>query len=124
MSSPSASAAASSEDQNERREQVECPVCLNRFDHTTKARLPRLLSCGHSLCTSCLEAIYKKSSGSAIKAVHGGVPASDVSASMSASAAAAAAADASIDANQGLATSSNATLFYPHHFFLLLYYLV
>ncbi|OMJ76298.1 hypothetical protein SteCoe_24355 [Stentor coeruleus] len=36
---------------------LECPVCLNRLTSSLK---PKILNCGHSLCTDCLLSISKK----------------------------------------------------------------
>ena len=37
---------------------LECTICNNPFDET--ARLPRLLPCGHQLCTACLAGLVKQ----------------------------------------------------------------
>ena len=39
-------------------EALECSICCERFDNQT--RCPRLLSCGHSFCSNCLEKLFNE----------------------------------------------------------------
>ena len=39
---------------------LECAVCLEPFHPTDEAKIPRLLTCGHSVCASCLPALDRK----------------------------------------------------------------
>ena len=34
---------------------LECTVCLDAFSHNQEIKQPRLMACGHSLCTACLQ---------------------------------------------------------------------
>ena len=38
---------------------IECSICMEQYNTTNK--LPRILSCGHTFCTSCLISFIKKS---------------------------------------------------------------
>lgn len=42
------------------KSKLECPVCLSSFGHDKADTLPRLLSCGHSMCTGCLTSMVKQ----------------------------------------------------------------
>ena len=54
------------ESKSELRESFDCPVCLEPF--TTKSssnsdnRNPRVLWCGHSICTKCLQQLFRQQS--------------------------------------------------------------
>ena len=37
---------------------VECSICMEKYDK--KEKLPRILACGHTFCTSCLQKIKQK----------------------------------------------------------------
>ena len=39
---------------------VECNICMEKYDK--KEKIPRILSCGHTFCTSCLQKIKEKNS--------------------------------------------------------------
>ena len=39
---------------------VECSICLEKYNK--KDKLPRILSCGHTFCTSCIKKIKSKNS--------------------------------------------------------------
>ena len=39
-------------------EGLDCPICCERFDE--EKLCPRLLSCGHSFCSNCLEKMFKE----------------------------------------------------------------
>ena len=39
-------------------EGLDCPICCERFDE--EKLCPRLLSCGHSFCSNCLEKLFKE----------------------------------------------------------------
>eukprot|EP01064_Diplonema_japonicum_P026405 TRINITY_DN3781_c0_g1_i1.p1 TRINITY_DN3781_c0_g1~~TRINITY_DN3781_c0_g1_i1.p1 ORF type:complete len:250 (+),score=36.82 TRINITY_DN3781_c0_g1_i1:90-752(+) len=41
----------------------ECPVCLVSYATEPYARLPRLLGCGHTLCSKCLSMVMKRRKG-------------------------------------------------------------
>ncbi|XP_052120715.1 E3 ubiquitin-protein ligase TRIM38-like isoform X1 [Frankliniella occidentalis] len=40
---------------------LECEVCLDEFDSST--RKPKLLSCGHTICLMCVEELHRKAAG-------------------------------------------------------------
>ena len=37
---------------------VECSICFEKYNK--KDKLPRILSCGHTFCTSCIQKIKSK----------------------------------------------------------------
>ena len=37
---------------------IECSICFEKYN--TKEKLPRILTCGHTFCTSCLFKIKEK----------------------------------------------------------------
>ena len=42
---------------------VECGVCFEDYSSVEAARVPRVLTCGHSLCFSCLSALFRSGNG-------------------------------------------------------------
>ncbi len=41
---------------------LECPVCLEPFEHEKPKGIPRLFSCGHSVCHDCTSILCKDKS--------------------------------------------------------------
>ena len=42
---------------------VECGVCFEDYSSVEAVRVPRVLTCGHSLCFSCLSALFRSGNG-------------------------------------------------------------
>ena len=38
---------------------LECAICMEKYNTTNK--IPRILTCGHTFCSSCLEIICERS---------------------------------------------------------------
>lgn len=41
-------------------EELSCFVCLNQYTSSSKASLPRILPCGHTMCSSCITSLKRK----------------------------------------------------------------
>ncbi|EGT51771.1 hypothetical protein CAEBREN_22293 [Caenorhabditis brenneri] len=45
----------------QKKEALECKICINPFSDTIESNIPRILGCGHTICHSCAESLQKVS---------------------------------------------------------------
>ncbi|CAL2031756.1 unnamed protein product [Caenorhabditis brenneri] len=45
----------------QKKEALECKICINPFSDTIESNIPRILSCGHTICHGCAESLQKVS---------------------------------------------------------------